>query len=253
MSSMSREPMWCSAVPTHRKSKDLATAWNSSRNMPAQMASGVPTPAQAVIRPRLAIVEYASTRFALLWEMAMNEHSRNVMPPTSTTMTLGTSETANTGASLQQQEDARFDHRGGMEQRRGGRGCHHGAQQPGVERHLRGLRDAGERQQDRGQRRHGRERVTQGDELLKGEDAQGARGVEQRQDERDAADHVHDDLAEGVADGLVGLGVADEQEGAHRGDLPARKQPRHVVREDDQVHGGQEQEHEGEEQRTAVL
>ena len=58
------------------------------RNAAAQTASGVPTPAHAVMRPRFAIVEYASTRLALLCEMAMNEHSANVMPPTSTTITL---------------------------------------------------------------------------------------------------------------------------------------------------------------------
>ena len=57
MSSMSRLSMWCSAVPTHKNSSDLAAAWNISRNMAAQTASGVPTPAQATIRPRLATVE----------------------------------------------------------------------------------------------------------------------------------------------------------------------------------------------------
>ena len=39
-----------------------------------------------MMRPKLAMVEYASTRLALLCEMAMNEHSANVRPPTSTTM-----------------------------------------------------------------------------------------------------------------------------------------------------------------------
>ena len=35
------------------------------------------------------MVEYASTRLALVCEMAMNEHSANVMPPTRTTMQAG--------------------------------------------------------------------------------------------------------------------------------------------------------------------
>ena len=90
MSSMSRLPMWCSAVPTHKNRSDLAMAWNRMRNAAAQTASGVPTPAQATIRPRLAMVEYASTRLALVCEMAMNEQSANVMPPTSTVMMAGT-------------------------------------------------------------------------------------------------------------------------------------------------------------------
>ncbi len=39
------------------------------------------------MRPRFAIVEYASTRLALLCEMAMKQQSTNVTPPTVTTMT----------------------------------------------------------------------------------------------------------------------------------------------------------------------
>ena len=45
-------------------------AWNRIRKQAAHAASGVPTPAQAVIRPRFAMVEYASTRLALVCEMA---------------------------------------------------------------------------------------------------------------------------------------------------------------------------------------
>ena len=89
MSSMSRLPMWCSAVPTHKNSRLLAMAWNRMRKSAAHTASGVPTPAQAVIRPRLAMVEYASTRLALVCETAMNEHSANVRPPTRMTMRPG--------------------------------------------------------------------------------------------------------------------------------------------------------------------
>ena len=54
---MPRLPMWCSAVPTHRNSSDFAMAWNSTRKQAAHTASGVPTPAQAVMRPRFAMVE----------------------------------------------------------------------------------------------------------------------------------------------------------------------------------------------------
>ena len=100
MSSMSRLPMWCSAVPTQRNSRDFAIAWNSTRNVAAHTASGVPTPAQATIRPRFAMVEYASTRFALDCEMAMNEQKRNVSPPTRMTMTEGTGHASMMGANL---------------------------------------------------------------------------------------------------------------------------------------------------------
>ena len=57
MSSMSRLPMWCSAVPTHRNSKDLAAAWNMTSNIAAQMpfhtwllgAMVAPTPTSAML------------------------------------------------------------------------------------------------------------------------------------------------------------------------------------------------------------
>ena len=65
MSSMSRLPIWCSAVPTHRNSSDFAIAWNSTRKAAAQTASGKSTPAR---RPRSSRGsrwwEYASTRLA---------------------------------------------------------------------------------------------------------------------------------------------------------------------------------------------
>ncbi len=46
------------------------------------------------------MVEYARTRLALLWEIAMNEHRRNVMPPTSMTMMEGGAHTSMIGESL---------------------------------------------------------------------------------------------------------------------------------------------------------
>ena len=57
MDSMSRLPIWCSAVPTHRNRSDFAMAWNRMRKHAAHTASAVPTPAQAVMRPKLAMVE----------------------------------------------------------------------------------------------------------------------------------------------------------------------------------------------------
>ena len=78
----------------------MATAWNSTRNVAAHTASGVPTPAQATMRPRLAMVEYANTRFALACEMAMKLHSRKVKPPTRMVMTAATGQTRKIGESL---------------------------------------------------------------------------------------------------------------------------------------------------------
>ena len=108
MSSMSRLPIWCSAVPTHRNSSDFAIAWNSTRKAAAQTASGVPTPAQATIKPRFAMVEYASTRLAFDCEMAMNEQNKNVRPPTRMTMTDGTGHAIMMGASLMSKKTPAF-------------------------------------------------------------------------------------------------------------------------------------------------
>ena len=79
-----------------------------TRKMAAHTASGVPTPAQATIRPKLAMVEYASTRLALLCEMAMKEARQNVRPPMSTTMAEATGKTKNSGESLMSRKQPAF-------------------------------------------------------------------------------------------------------------------------------------------------
>ena len=82
MSSISRLLIRCSTVPTQRNMSDFEIAWKMIRRIAAQIASAVPIPAQATISPRFAIVEYASTRLALDWEMAIPEAIRNVNAPT---------------------------------------------------------------------------------------------------------------------------------------------------------------------------
>ena len=57
ISSIILDPMWCSAVPTQRNSNDLVIAWNMMSMIPAHTAPAVPTPPQATIRPRFAMVE----------------------------------------------------------------------------------------------------------------------------------------------------------------------------------------------------
>ena len=98
MSSISRLPMVCSIVPTHRNSRALVTAWKTRMISAAEYASGEPMPAQATISPRLAMVEYASTRFPLLWLIAIAEVTANVNAPASA-MTVASLVSANAGAS----------------------------------------------------------------------------------------------------------------------------------------------------------
>ncbi len=71
--------------------------------------------------------------------------------------------------------------------------------------------------------------------------------------EREAAQHVHDDLAECVVDGFFGLREADEQERAQRGDFPKPCKSNRLSGKHNVVHGGKEREHEREEPRTAVF
>ena len=122
-----------------------------------------------------------------------------------------------------------------------------------MERHLSRLGDAGERQRHRRQGGKRRSHDTDGDELHERERVHSQRDGEQRHQKADAASQVHDDLAKRVVDGLRRFGVTDEQKRAHRGDFPAGEHPQQVVGEHDDVHGGEEQEHEGEKLRTAIL
>ena len=140
-----------------------------------------------------------------------------------------------------------------MQERGGGGRCHHSAEQPGVERHLSRLGDAGERQCHRRQGGKRRSHDAGGDELHERERVHSQRDGEQRHQKADTSSQVHDDLAKRVVDGLRRFGVTDEQKRAHRGDLPAGEHPQQVVGEHDDVHGGEEQEHEGEKLRTAIL
>ena len=57
MSSISRLPSAFSTAPTSWNSMDLLTAWKISRKIAAHTVSCIPTPAQAVISPRLEMVE----------------------------------------------------------------------------------------------------------------------------------------------------------------------------------------------------
>ena len=88
------------------------------------------------------MVEYARTRLALLWEIAMNEHRRNVMPPTSMTMMEGGAHTSMIGESLTSRNTPCLHHSRRMQKRRGGVGATI-ARRSHVEGHLRGLGDAG--------------------------------------------------------------------------------------------------------------
>ena len=57
MSSISRLQIWCSIVPAQRNNIPLEMAWKMMSRIAAAMDKGVFMPAQAMIRPRLAMVE----------------------------------------------------------------------------------------------------------------------------------------------------------------------------------------------------
>ena len=76
--------------------------------------------------------------------------------------------------------------------------------------------------------------------------------VHESDQKRDAAQHVEDDLGEGVFDGLGRARVANHKERAHGGDFPAAEQPLKVVARHDDEHGREEQEHKRQELRATV-
>ena len=154
---------------------------------------------------------------------------------------------------LDEQEHAGLDHGGRVKERACGRGRHHGAEQPRVEGHLSGFGKARKRESGHRQRHQSGVFHADAQKLQEGKRLELHRHDEERRQKRDAAGEVHDDLAEGVAHGLLGAGEPDEEERAHRGDLPAREQPHHVVGEHDEKHRGEEHEHEGKKRRAAVL
>ena len=142
-----------------------------------------------------------------------------------------------------------------MQQGARGRGGNHGTQQPSVERHLCGLGECGERQQND---RHHQQRGLRGFGAGKLDHARDGQRhavnvqVHESGQKRDTAQHVKDDLGEGVLDGLGRARVANHKERAHGGDFPAAEQPLKVVARHDDEHGREEQEHKRQELRATV-
>ena len=158
-------------------------------------------------------------------------------------------------AELDHQEHAGLDHGGRVQQGARGRGSDHGAEQPGVERHLRGLGERGKRQQnDRHHQQSGLRGAGAGklDHARDGQRHAVNVQVHESGQKRDAAQHVEDDLGKGVFDGLGRARVANHEERAHGGDFPAAEQPLQVVARHDDEHGREEQEHERQELRATV-
>ena len=81
MSSISLDPSVFSVAPTDWNSIDLLTAWKTIRNTAAQTVSSTPMPEHPTIRPRLEIVENASTFLASFWAIAIILAIMNVKPP----------------------------------------------------------------------------------------------------------------------------------------------------------------------------
>ena len=158
-------------------------------------------------------------------------------------------------AELDHQEYAGLDHGGRVQQGARGGGSDHSTEQPGMERHLRGLGKGSQRQQND---RHHQQRGSRGAGLGKSDHAgDGHRHAVEVQEhkarqKRDAAQHVEDNLGKGVFDGLGRACVANHEERAHGGNFPAAEQPLQVVARHDDEHGREEQEHKRQELRATV-
>ena len=142
-----------------------------------------------------------------------------------------------------------------MQQGARGSGGNHSTQQPSVERHLCGLGECGERQQDDRHHQQCGLRGTGAGKLDHARDGQRhAVNVQEHKarQKRDTAQHVKDNLGESVLDGLGRARVANHKERAHGGDFPAAEQPLKVVARHDDEHGREEQEHKRQELRATV-
>ena len=113
-------------------------------------------------------------------------------------------------------------HRGAVQQCRGGRGRHHGSQQPAGERQLCALGQCSKGQQNH--RRHHQLAVAQ-DQALQVCDPKAHPCPKDGCCKSKSAQQIHPQGTEAVLHRLFGAGVADQQEGHKAGDLPKKVEP----------------------------
>ena len=146
--------------------------------------------------------------------------------------------------------NARLHHRAGMQQRGNRSRRHHRPEQPARKRQLRGFRDARETQQ---RRRHQHQRLFGTNQRLQLDGLDALVTPDDGQRERQSAGQVHDQRPPCVAQCLIRLRVADQQERAQGGDFPKQEQPGQVVGENQAEHRSHEDEQQRKEQRPPVL
>ena len=78
---MSRVPVSWSMTPVAMKSDALNVAWFMMWNTAATAPKGLFRPSSSVMRPRWLMVEYASTPFRSVWNMAAYAPSSSVHRP----------------------------------------------------------------------------------------------------------------------------------------------------------------------------
>ena len=76
--------------------------------------------------------------------------------------------------------------------------------------------------------------------------------IVKRAQEGNAANKIHNDLAERISDRLVGFSESDQQEGAKRSYFPSGEQPNQIIKEDDAVHCGKKHKHQSKEGRPTI-
>ena len=157
------------------------------------------------------------------------------------------------------QEYAGHDHRAGVQQRADGRRASHRVRQPGVQRELAALADAGDEQRHSSEGDHalGAEPLSVGGKFVDLADFQ---RVERKQqctgtDEQAHVANAHcpERLERRLAVGSLFPPVTDEHEGAQAHDFPAENQLDHVGGQHHREHASREQRQRGEEVRVAAV
>ena len=152
---------------------------------------------------------------------------------------------------------ARGDHRRGVDERGDGRGAFHRVRQPCVERELRALSNRTAEDEEHCRTEEIRILREHGLLVLEAVERDGARSRPQHEDaehETEVAEAVHDErLVRGLARGVAGEPVADEQVAAHADEFPEDEHHREIVREHDAEHREHEEREVAEEARLRLV
>ena len=152
---------------------------------------------------------------------------------------------------LDDEEDARLDHGRRVQERRGRRRCHHRPQKPSGEGHHRRFRKSAEDEE----RCDKLDRFTAAAQIHQERQLDRVVFLPQKDDRQckgKPAQKVHPERLAGIVDRFIRLRIADQEEGAERRDLPEGVHEEQIVRHDKAKHRRKEEKDHKEEKAAPV-